>query len=493
MLVSQVMLSAFVVQWLVSQYKSAEQQLGKNISTEFVKTEQQYTDSILVRNFIDPILVKNDSIVSKLSRLYKTGLSDKNESVSSGEETGLGSPCESVEDLGHVADIPPGKKKESAALTEPISGSNKEKTAAMQEKILMQGTELFLNEVCDISDSSSCMTDNFYNAADTMLFDSLLLANLAGLGIRPSITRTGSSKKPDKDVASFMNLESSALKETIRLNITGLPAYLISKIAYPILFAFILLLLTAISFWFAFRNLKNEMQLNALKSNLIGNISHELKTPVSTVKIAIEALQHPNFKNDENKTREYLKMAHLEVNRLELLIDKIMTTAELETDNAMLTLQQDDLKKIIQKLLDSMQIVFAHHHANATLHATDQDYMVGIDALHFEGVLKNLLDNSLKYGNENPVITISLHQNEQEVLVWVSDNGPGIPDEYADRVFDKFFRIPTGNKHPVKGYGLGLSYAALVMQQHHGKIEVKNNTPDPGCTFILHFKKYIAS
>ena len=155
----------------------------------------------------------------------------------------------------------------------------------------------------------------------------------------------------------------------------------------------------------------------------------------------------------------------------------------------MLTLQQDDLKEVVQKLLDSLEILFALKHANVTLYATEREYFAEIDALHVEGVLKNLLDNSLKYGNENPLISISLHQNEQEVLVWVSDNGPGIPEEYFTKIFEKFFRIPSGNKHPVKGYGLGLSYAALIMQQHGGSIEVKNNKPKPGCTFILHFKK----
>lgn len=485
------MLSVFVAQWLISQYKSAEQQLGKNISDEFVKTEKQYTDSILVRNFIDPILIKNDSIAGKLSRLYKSNHSDQAETGPSDQEICTEANSGSTEAHAYSTDNKPENKQRKQALSENVNGTNKKKTSAIQERILMQGTELFLNEVCDMSDSSSCMSDNFYNAADTSLFDSLLLANLAGLGISPSIKRPDRSDKPLKSKASFLSLESSVLNETIELSISGLTAYLISKIAYPILFAFILLILTSIAFLFAFRNLKNEMQLNALKSNLIGNISHELKTPLSTVKIAIETLQHSSVRLDENKTKSYLKMAHLEVNRLELLIDKIMTTAELETDKTILTHQQQDLKQVIQKLLDSMEVLFVHNHANVKLYTTDQEYIADIDALHVEGILKNLLDNSMKYGNENPVISISLHQNEQEVHVWVSDNGPGIPDEYLTKVFEKFFRIPTGNKHPVKGYGLGLSYAYLVMQQHNGKIEVRNNNPNPGCTFILHFKKNI--
>ena len=114
--------------------------------------------------------------------------------------------------------------------------------------------------------------------------------------------------------------------------------------------------------------------------------------------------------------------------------------------------------------------------------------MDDIDKLHIEGVLINLLDNSLKYGNEKPEIAISLKETGKELILTVSDNGPGIPEEYINKVFEKFFRVPRGNQHNVKGYGLGLSYAALVMQQHKGIIEVTNRA-EGGCMFTLHFPK----
>ena len=113
---------------------------------------------------------------------------------------------------------------------------------------------------------------------------------------------------------------------------------------------------------------------------------------------------------------------------------------------------------------------------------------MNVDKLHIHGVLVNLIDNSLKYNQMKPKISIGIYQNEKETKLTIDDNGIGIPDEYHNKVFDKFFRVPTGDKHNVKGYGLGLNYAALVMQHHGGSISV-DNLDGGGCRFTLIFPK----
>ncbi|MFC2118945.1 sensor histidine kinase, partial [Bacteroidota bacterium] len=125
---------------------------------------------------------------------------------------------------------------------------------------------------------------------------------------------------------------------------------------------------------------------------------------------------------------------------------------------------------------------------NISFETTEKTCNININKLYVQGVLINLIDNSLKYGSENINIKIGLAQNSSDIYVTVSDNGPGIPEKYISKVFDKFFRVPSDNKHNVKGYGLGLSFAHMVMKQHNGSIELKN-LPEGGCSFKLCFPK----
>jgi K+-sensing histidine kinase KdpD len=269
----------------------------------------------------------------------------------------------------------------------------------------------------------------------------------------------------------------------------GLMFYLIKKIASQLFFGILLIVLSCITFWLAYKGIRNQMQLNVLKSDLISNISHELKTPVSTIKLAIEALQNYRSNIDANQTQEYLQMSWMEVCRLELLIEKVMNTALLQNHNHLINKETTDLKLVIAELLESLQVWFKHKNAHVELIAPDDVYEAAVDVLHVEGVVRNLLDNSFKYADKSSVVCITLMQNEKEIIILFADNGPGIAAEYLNKVFDNFFRVPKGNRHSIKGYGLGLSYAALVMKQHGGKISVKNNDQGGGCTFALHFLK----
>jgi signal transduction histidine kinase len=135
-----------------------------------------------------------------------------------------------------------------------------------------------------------------------------------------------------------------------------------------------------------------------------------------------------------------------------------------------------------------MQIRIAQQQAQVKVDFSGSDFSIKADSLHLQGVLNSLLDNSLNYCEQTPSVFIWLEEQSSTVILTVSDNGIGIPEEYLNRVFDKFFRVPSGNRHNVKGYGLGLSYAASVMQQLNGSISVRNN-PEGGCTFTLTFPK----
>lgn len=484
MIISELMLSVFVFRWLYAEYRAAGDALNKSVEQEFTRSEQQFVDSVLVNNVILPIISRNDSLKKRMQFEESGDSFAETVASDSGSESCDGNEADPVTLSGMEIDTRLSQLSENIAMF----GADTALSADLRKRILMKGTELFLNEVCDVEDTSGCFTEHFIFQSDTLLFRKILARNLAQLGLNATILPEEGNRSSAAG-APALSFKSSVLGKSVGVQLNGRQLLMVRSISSQLIFVVVLLLLTGVSFWFAFRNMKNQLQLNMLKNEFISNITHELKTPVSIVKLAIEALNDLNLKEDERKVKEYLEISCMEIDRLELLIDKVMSMSSLEHDKQLIGREPLDLKVLLEDVLSSSEIWFLHHDARVILNAPDDSYPLYMDALHVEGVFKNLLDNSIKYANQEIEVNISLVQDEDRVVVTVSDNGPGIPDEYRTRVFDKFFRIPTGDKHNVKGYGLGLSYAALVMRQHGGTMEVRNNKPGHGCTFTLQFPK----
>jgi two-component system, OmpR family, phosphate regulon sensor histidine kinase PhoR len=181
-------------------------------------------------------------------------------------------------------------------------------------------------------------------------------------------------------------------------------------------------------------------------------------------------------------------MASQELTRLDLLVNKVMNSILMDHGNQALQLEPVDFKLLIERTLKLMEIHLHQRNAKVNFKSDANEMIVPADALLVQGILYNLIDNSLKYGKDGPEISIHLSETPSHVVIEFSDNGQGIPEEYIDKVFEKFLRVPTGNKHNVKGYGLGLNYVAQVMKQHHGSVLVKN-LPQGGCVFTLKFPK----
>ena len=145
-----------------------------------------------------------------------------------------------------------------------------------------------------------------------------------------------------------------------------------------------------------------------------------------------------------------------------------------------------DLNIITQETIQTLQLLNKQTEFN--FYSDTENATVLGDALHLKGILFNLAENSIKYAKDKPIITIKIGSTPDHIVLTWSDNGPGIPEAYKTKIFEKFFRVPSGNIHNTKGYGLGLFYVAQVMKEHKGSIKVKNN-PDTGCTFTLQFPK----
>src|SRR6188508_23587 len=276
---------------------------------------------------------------------------------------------------------------------------------------------------------------------------------------------------------------------TYELSLGKTSGYLIKKLTSPILFSLFLVGVTVISFLLLYLNLQRQRKLTQIKNEFISNITHELKTPIATVGVAIEALRNFNAINDPERTKEYLDISQNELQRLSLLVDKVLKLSMFEKKEIELKYELLDLKGVVDEVVSSMRLQVEKYHAIVSTSVEGDTHLQG-DRLHLLSVVFNLLDNALKYGNGNIAIKFDLRDKGNEVELSVADNGIGISPEYKEKVFEKFFRVPLGNTHNTKGYGLGLSYVSHVVQRHKGKIEVESQ-PGLGSKFIITLPKEV--
>lgn len=277
---------------------------------------------------------------------------------------------------------------------------------------------------------------------------------------------------------------------TYRLTLNHTTLYLFKRIAASILLSLFIVGLTTVSFLLLYRNLLRQRRLADIKNEFISNITHELKTPIATVSVAIEALRSFNATNDTEKSKEYLNISANELQRLSLLVDKVLKLSMFEKQAVELKYERLDLKELSAEVVSSMRLQAEKWGADVRI-ISEGNTMVQGDRLHLVSVIFNLLDNALKYSNGAPQIQLKLSASARAVTLSVADNGIGIPAEYRDKVFDKFFRVPTGNLHNAKGYGLGLSYAAHVVRKHQGTIQVKEGDGRGTC-FVITLPKQAA-
>lgn len=220
------------------------------------------------------------------------------------------------------------------------------------------------------------------------------------------------------------------------------------------------------SLLYLFRIINEQKQLAEIKNDLISNITHEFKTPIATVSTAIEAISSFNKANDPVKTAKYLDISSNQLTKLNGMVEKLLETASLDSDELELRLKSVELVKFTQQVFDKFQVIKGD---KVLFFQTDASELFrDIDLFHLENALSNLIDNAIKYGGNE--ITIKLSSQADEVIWQVMDNGGEIDKIHQARIFDQFYRIPTGNVHDVKGFGIGLYYTKKIVEKHHGKI-----------------------
>ena len=300
------------------------------------------------------------------------------------------------------------------------------------------------------------------------------------------------SRLDSTDYASTGTVTIGFAKPThYNLSLTSTMAYMLKKLSLPILFSLLLVGITITSFILLYRNLLRQQRLGELKNDFISNITHELKTPIATVGVAIEALKNFNAIDNPARTKEYLDISQQELQRLNLLVDKVLKLSMFEKKEIDLKYELVDLADLVAEVVSSMRLQIEKYDARVTVRK-EGETVLNADRLHLLSIIFNLLDNALKYSKSKPDIAITMIGSDDQLVLKVADNGIGIPAEYKEKVFEKFFRVPHGDTHNAKGYGLGLSYTAHVIRKHHGTIEL-NSEPGKGTEFIFTLPRNITS
>lgn len=209
-----------------------------------------------------------------------------------------------------------------------------------------------------------------------------------------------------------------------------------------------------------------QQRLSKFQKNFINNLAHEFKTPISTIGISADVLLEPDIASEPERLKGYAHIIKNENNRLTGQVSKILELAKLEEDELTLNLETFHVLPLIDEIVQSFTLRVEEKGGKIiTEFGTDKD-VITADRVHVQNVINTLLDNALKYNDKLPEITLTVARDQQGLFISVADNGMGIPKEFHRKIFEKFFRVPTGDVHNVKGYGLGLNYVKIIAKAH---------------------------
>ncbi len=227
-------------------------------------------------------------------------------------------------------------------------------------------------------------------------------------------------------------------------------------------------------FMVAISTIIRQKKTSQITNDFINNMTHEFKTPVSTISLACEVMQDPDIQNNARQINRYLNIIKEENNRLGQQIEKVLQIATLEKNDFKLKIESLDVHKIIDKVLQNMAIQIENRNGLVETFFSAENGLIEADEVHLTNIIFNLLDNANKYSPQNPDISISTENLKNGIVITITDKGVGIAKDTITKVFDRFYRVPTGDVHDVKGFGLGLSYVKTMIDAHHGEVSVQS-------------------
>ncbi len=284
-------------------------------------------------------------------------------------------------------------------------------------------------------------------------------------------------------------LESLAPEEVLVIVVPDIKSLVLQSLGWMIAGAILFTLIIITAFYLTFGTLIRQKKLSEMKGDFINNMTHELKTPLATISLAVDALKSEKVLSNKEKLSYFTGMIKDENKRMNKHVETILQAAQMERQQVQLNKKDIHVHEVIQKVINNLQLQIEEKQGKIDLQLNATQDLMEADEVHFTNLINNLLDNAVKYSKEEVPLAVRISTKNSSrgfIRIIVEDNGIGMSKETVNRVFEKFFRAHTGNVHNVKGFGLGLSYVKAMTEAHNGKIRAES-VLGKGSTFTADF------
>lgn len=285
---------------------------------------------------------------------------------------------------------------------------------------------------------------------------------------------------PDEEARPYMP------QEKLVLVIYDIQGFVLKSVSWMILFAILFTLIIIAAFYLTIRTILTQKKLSEMKTDFINNMTHELRTPLATISIAVDTLKNEKVVGNKEQVLSIGQIIKTENSRMNTQVEQILQAAQLDVNQVLKDMKDLQVHEVLKKIETKFALQAEEKNASIELKLEAERDDVSGHPVHFVNMLSNLVDNALKYSREDvpPEITISTSNEKNQMVIVVKDNGLGMTKDTVSKIFDKFYRAHTGNVHNVKGFGLGLNYTKKMVEAHHGSIEV-NSSLGIGSTFTV--------
>ena len=464
--------------WNYNNYVDNKQRVKNEIQSSLDTAIDEYYTDLSKSNFF--AIIDYDSINSKSSFLKDFWNEDINSSKS---KVNISSIKISSDYKGDVSTIP--KILDSIFITDTIEFEFNDKKVTSKTSTKYQSeikrfkinsdSLKFLKGIQSVAIALNNDEINFTR------LDSIFTNQLSKKGIKTphylvllekDIKARGSNKAEDIELSLFSNSKSTFLRpnQNLRAYYEDPTIEALKKSSTGILLSLLLSLSVIFCLIYLLKIISTQKELAEIKNDLINNITHEFKTPIATVSTAIEAIESFNVIDNKEKTKKYAAISAFQLKKLHQMVEKLLETATLDSESLLLQKEPTNIVDLIAKITKKFELL-TKKDINFTTNIDSK--ILKIDRFHFENAISNLVDNAIKYGGDSIEVNLNSVLNVTEISV--ADNGKGIDKSQQERIFDKFYRVPKGNTHDVKGFGIGLYYTQKIIEKHNGSINVSSS------------------